>query len=197
MKKEVKVVRDPEDVKLALEDTRSDILSLLKVKDMTLSQMTDSLGKDHSTIYRHVKKLEEAGYLEEVGEQKDHHIPKKIYSRTANAFLLNPSSIDEGETTDLMIEWERKHAERILDFLSILGYSIEEDEKEELIDDLSSLFIDLKESVIEPIEESEDEIKEISFPLLMRLEVLMYLLEKKKNENIEKRFEDILSRIKL
>ncbi len=196
MKKEVKVVRDPEDVKLALDDTRSDILSLLKVKDMTLSQMTDSLDKDHSTIYRHVKKLEEAGYLEEVGEQRDHHIPKKIYSRTANAFLLNPSSIDEGEPADLMIEWERENAERLLNFLTVMGYSIEEEEKEELIDDLSNLFIELKDKVIEPIEESEDEIGEISFPLLLRLEVLMFLLEKKRDEELEERFENILSRIR-
>jgi len=197
MKKEVKVVQDPERVKLAIEDTRSDILSLLKVNDMTLSQMAESLDKDHSTIYRHVKKLEEAGYIEEIGEQKDHHIPKKVYSRTANVFLLNPSSIDEGAPSDITINWERKNAAKILDLLEVMGYSLkDEDTKEEVIEDLSAFFIELKDRVMDPIEEAEDEIGEISFPLLLRFEVLMFLLEKKRDEELSKRFKDILSKIR-
>lgn len=197
MKKEVKVVEDPERVKLAIEDTRSDILSLLKVNDMTLSQMAESLNKDHSTIYRHVKKLEEAGFIEEIGEKKDHHIPKKVYSRTANVFLLNPSSIEEGSSSDLTMDWERRNAEQILDFLKIMGYSLEDkDQKEGLIEDLSTFFLELKDRVMDPIEEAEDEIGEISFPLLLRFEVLMFLLEKRKDEELEERFENILSRIR-
>ncbi|MEF8873212.1 MAG: winged helix-turn-helix domain-containing protein [Candidatus Thermoplasmatota archaeon] len=197
MKKEVKVVQDPDRVKLAIEDTRSDILSLLKVNDMTLSQMAESLDKDHSTIYRHVKKLEEAGYIEEIGEKKDHHIPKKVYSRTATVFLLNPSSIEEGSSSDLTMDWERRNAEQILDFLKIMGYSLEDkDQKEELIEDLSTFFVELKDRVMDPIEEAEDEIGEISFPLLLRFEVLMFLLEKRKDEELEGRFENILSRIR-
>ncbi|MBS3816816.1 MAG: ArsR family transcriptional regulator [Candidatus Thermoplasmatota archaeon] len=195
MKKDVKVVRDPEDVKLALEDTRSDILSLLKVNDMTLSQLDESLDKDHSTIYRHIKKLEEAGYVEEIGEKKDHHIPKKVYSRTANVFLLNPNSIDKGEPADLLIDWEEKNAERILNLLEIMGYSIDREDEDELIEDLSRLFVDLKERVIDPIEEAEDEIKDISFPLLLRLELLMFLLEENEDEELRQRFEHFSSKI--
>ncbi|MFP3872169.1 MAG: winged helix-turn-helix domain-containing protein [Candidatus Natronoplasma sp.] len=195
MKKEVKVVRDPEHVKLAIEDTRSDILSLLRVNDMTLAQMAESLGKDHSTIYRHVKKLEEAGYLEEVGEKKDYHIPKKVYSRTAKVFLLNPSSLDSGDTADLTMDWERRNAEKILDLLDIMGYSVDCEDREELIDELSELFIDLKEKVMDPIEEAEDEIGEISYPLLLRFEVMMYLLEKRKDEELEDRFEGFISKL--
>ncbi len=195
MKREVKVVRDPERVKLAIEDTRSDILSLLRVNDMTLSQMAESLNKDHSTIYRHVKKLEKAGYLEEVGEIKDHHIPKKVYSRTANVFLLSPRSIDGRDPSEIGMDWERRNAEKILSLLDVMGYDIE-DKEEALIEEISRFFIELQERVTEPIGKIEEDIGEISYPLLLRFKLLLFLLEEKEDEDLKERMENFLSNIK-
>ena len=194
MKSDVKVVRDPDDVKVAIEDTRSDILSLLRVNDMTITQLAENLNKDHSTIYRHIKKLEDAGYIEEIAQMKENHIPKKVYTRTADAFLLSPTSIDGGEPSDLTLDWERENARKILELLEIMGYSVDKDE-EEMVDILSNIFAELKEKVSDPIEEAEDEIGEISFPLLMRFELLMFLLEKRKSEDIEEKFEKLLSKL--
>ncbi len=196
MTDDVKVVRNPEHVKLAIEDTRSDVLSLLRVNDMTIKQMAETLEKDHSTIYRHVKKLEDAGYIKERQVMQDHHIPKKVYTRTADTFLLSPTSIDGGEPSDVMIKWEKKNAEKILNLLEIMGYSIDREEEDELIETLSNIFVHLKEKVADPIEESEDEIGEVNFPLLMRFELLMFLLEKRKDEEIEEEFEKFFSKLK-
>ncbi len=195
MKSDVKVVRDPDHVKVAIEDTRSDILSLLRVNDMTISQIAENLDKDHSTIYRHIKKLEDAGYIKEIAQMKENHIPKKVYTRTADAFLLSPTSIDGGEPSDLTLDWERENARKILELLEIMGYSVDEGEDEEMIDILSNIFAELKEKVSDPIEEAEDEIGEISFPLLMRFELLMFLLEKRKSEDVEEKFEKLLEKL--
>jgi len=194
MKSDVKVVRDPEHVKVAIEDTRSDILSLLRVNDMTISQLAENLDKDHSTIYRHIKKLEDAGYIEEVAQMKENHIPKKVYTRTADAFLLSPTSIDGGEPSDLTMDWERENARKILELLEIMDYSVDEEE-EEMIDILSNIFAELKEKVSDPIEEAEDEIGEVSFPLLMRFELLMFLLEKRKCKEMEEKLERLLDKL--
>lgn len=192
--KDLKVVRDPQAVKTAIEDTRSNILSLLRVNDMTISQLAESLDKDQSTIYRHIKKLEEYGYLETVGEKKTHHIPEKLWGRTASVFLLNPSSIDTGQPSEMMVEWEREKAARILDLLDIMGYDIgEEDELEDLVEELSEIFIDLKEKVTKPIEDAEDDIGEISFPTLLRLELIMFMLEERKNEELKKKLDEVLN----
>jgi len=195
MKSDVKVVRDPDDVKIAIENTRSDILSLLRVNDMTITQIAENLDKDHSTIYRHIKKLEDAGYIEEIEQMKENHIPKKVYTRTADAFLLSPTSIDGGEPSDLTMDWEKENARKILELLEIMGYSVDIDEEEEMVDILSNLFAELKEKVSDPIEEAEEEIGEISFPILMRFELLMFLLEKRKNEDVEKKFGKLLSKL--
>ena len=64
MKKDVKVVRDPDKLRVSLEKNRSQILALLRVKDMTISQISEALNKDQSTVYRHIKKLEEADLVE-------------------------------------------------------------------------------------------------------------------------------------
>ncbi|MFW5945502.1 MAG: ArsR family transcriptional regulator [Candidatus Natronoplasma sp.] len=194
MKSDVKVVRDPDDVKVAIEDTRSDILSLLRVNDMTITRIAENLNKDHSTIYRHIKKLQEAGYVKEISQMKDNHIPKKVYTRTADAFLLSPTSIDGGEPSELMMDWETENARKILELLEIMGYSVNANE-EEMVDILSKIFVELKEKVSKPIEEAEDEIGEINFPLLMRFELLMFLLEKRKSEDIEEKFEKLLTKL--
>ncbi len=197
MKSDVKVVRDPDHVKIAIEDTRSDILSLLRINDMTITQIAETLDKDHSTIYRHIKKLQDAGYVEETSEMKENHIPKKIYTRTADSFLLSPTSIDGGEPSELAIDWERENARKILELLEIMGYSIEKEEEEDMVDILSNIFAELKEKVSDPIEEAEDEIGELNFPLLMRFELLMFLLEKRKDKEVEKKFEELFKKLKI
>ncbi len=196
MKSDVKVVRNPEHVKLAIEDTRSDILSLLRVNEMTISQIAENLEKDHSTIYRHIKKLEEAGYVKEKSISGDEHLHKKVYTRTADAFLLSPSSIDEEEPSNMMMDWERENAEKILEFLEVMGYSIDLEDKDELIEILSELFVELKEKVSDPIEEAEDDIGTISYPLLLRFEMLMFLIEKRKNKDLEEKFDKLFSQLK-
>ncbi|MFW6041056.1 MAG: ArsR/SmtB family transcription factor [Thermoplasmatota archaeon] len=191
MKKHVKVVRDPSAVKLAIEDTRSNILSLLRVKDMTISQLTESLDKDQSTIYRHIKKLEESGFIESVGSKKEHHIPEKLYGRTASLFLLAPSSIDTGQPSEIMIEWERKHSERIIELLSVMGYNT--DETENIKENLSEILLEFERRVVNPIEESEEEIGKISFPLLLKLELVLFLFEIRDDEKLKDKIDEVLS----
>lgn len=47
----VKVITDPEVIKLMLEDTRRKILQLLRNREMTISQLSEILGKTPQTIY--------------------------------------------------------------------------------------------------------------------------------------------------
>jgi DNA-binding transcriptional ArsR family regulator len=112
MKQEVKVVRNPEVIEIGLEETRRKILSLLAVSDMTVSQIVEILGKDQSTIYRHIEKLLDADYIYVVGERKRAHIPEKIYGRTASVFILSPDLEDKKEST-ILYEF-RKHQAEVL-----------------------------------------------------------------------------------
>jgi DNA-binding transcriptional ArsR family regulator len=69
-KKDVMVLTDPDVVKIATEATRRQILSLLRVNDLSISQIAQILGKDQSTVYRHIKKLEKYGLIKIVGKNR-------------------------------------------------------------------------------------------------------------------------------
>lgn len=184
-------------MKIAVEDNRADILSLLRVNSMTVSELSEVLDKTPSTVYRHLKKLEEAGYVEVNGAEKDNHLPKKLYSRTADIFLLSPATIEGKDASALKMKWEKSNAEEVLKFLEIMGYSSGEGTgEEELVEELAGFFVDLRESIINPIAKVEGQIEDMSIPLLFRLELLMFLLEIKKDEETGKTADNLLSKIR-
>lgn len=191
MKKDVKVIHDLDSIKTCIEDTRNKILSLLKVNDMTISQLAEALNKDQSTIYRHIKKLEEAGFVLVSGERKVHHIPEKKYGRTAGIFLLAPKSMESEEAPDIALEWERKQVEKILNILSMVGYDCEGDD--EIISDLTEFFAGLTEKLKLNLDNIDEEVGEITFPTLFRLQLILSMLEIENDDDFKERITDILS----
>lgn len=192
MRKDVEIIRDPKAIKIGVEDTRGKILSLLRVDDMTITQIAEALSKDQSTIYRHIKKLEEAGFIEVCGERKEHHIPEKLYGRTASLFLLSPRTMEAGESEEIELSWEKAHAEKIMDIMNKLGY--ENDRSEDLVEDLSELFARLCDIMNKTIENTEKDIGEMDYPMLVRLRLLFYLLEIEENPELKEKTKKIISR---
>ena len=112
------IVTDPKRIKVGIEETRRHILSLLKIKAMTVAELAEALNKDQSTIYRHIEKLTEHDYVEASDERRIHHIPEKIYSRTAMTFLLSPDKKLAGEDIDLMKKMTEEHGKELATILS-------------------------------------------------------------------------------
>ena len=137
MEDPVRVIRDPDKIRICIETTRNKILSLLSVENMTISQLSEALSKDQSTVYRHVKKLEKYNFVTVCGERKEHHIPEKIYGRTAGMFLMIPESNDVED--DYEKRWRKESMERSLNILDIIGYN--NDGSEELVDDVNDFFL--------------------------------------------------------
>ena len=117
---EIEIVTDPKKIKVGIEDSRRNILSLLKIKPMTVAEIAEAMSKDQSTIYRHIEKLLDHSYVEVSGERRTHHIPEKIYSRTASTFLLCPDKTLEGEEIEIMRKMTQKSASSLARSLSEL-----------------------------------------------------------------------------
>ncbi len=154
MKEAIKVLRDHEDIKLCMEDTRNEILSLLMVNDMCIPKMAEALDKDHSTIYRHVKKLEDAGLVEVCDEGKHHHKPTSIYRRTADIFLLAPGYSDSTGFS-LHEDLRKERIEESLDLLVESGWM--DDIPPNMTDILTDFFSRLDERVASVLEKSGGE----------------------------------------
>ena len=123
--KEIEIVDDPDKIKIIIEETRAKILRLLRFRDMTISEMASILNKDVSTIFRHVKKLESAGFIRVTGERKIHNVPEKLYGRIAKTIILAPESF---ERSSLIRRFEEKRTANVKRALGEMGYEIEDED---------------------------------------------------------------------
>ncbi len=191
MKKDVRVFEDSDTLKVGLEQSRKKILKLLKVKNMTISQISEALERDQSTVYRHIKKLEEAGFIEVKGEKKEHHIPERVYGRTAEIFLLTPEPMDKG----VGMQWKNERVDRSLNILEQSG--LECNGGEEIVDELSDFLEKVDEEILDDMTSSFSDREDIDFLSLMQSQFLAELIKIENDESLKEELEDIVNKFEM
>ncbi len=135
--RDVMIVTDPASVRVLAEKTRFEILQILRQGPKTINDISIMLGKDRTTIYRHLKALKRAGFVQVVGSEGN----EKLYGRTARLFLIK---VEPDESIRrFREEYMNVEARKILEILKRAGFSIKDEEK------LHSLL----EGVLEEIED--------------------------------------------
>ncbi len=193
MKEDVELVHDSERIKILLEDTRKNILNLLKIEDMSISQLAEGLDKDRSTIYRHVKKLEDYGYVELKGERIVNNVPGMVYGRTAKLFLPCPKSMEPGDPILESFSWDEKNTYNILDCLKLLGYDV--DLTDDLARDTSNIFTKIDNKIIDIFRETD--LVEMDHLEALRLKFLIILIEFSSNEKVRDDIKSLISGFEL
>ncbi|NJE43070.1 winged helix-turn-helix domain-containing protein [Thermococcus sp. GR6] len=153
----IKVITDPEIIKLMLEDTRRKILQLLRNKEMTISQLSEILGKTPQTIYHHIEKLKEAGLVEVKRTEMKGNLVEKYYGRTADAFYINLYLGDE-ELRYLA----RSRLKTKLEIFKALGYEFDDDELLDVMDHILEKEHEYKTEISKEIEVNEEKLKDFS-----------------------------------
>ncbi len=189
---EIRLIRDPEAIRIVSDSTRRNILSLLRVKEMTASEIAGILEKDQSTIYRHLEKLHASGLVIPSRERKTHHIPEKVYTRTARIFLVAPDLSGNLEDVDLGRLYGRAEVTRMLRVLEEMGYVREV--TPELVKEARRLILHIDDSIRKEIEGSQAA-KPLEVHTLLRLEMLMLLIRERKDEAFRGELESALERI--
>ena len=145
--REVLIITEPETVKVLSEETRFKILQLLRMQPMTITELSEAIGKDRTTIYRHIKVLEKAGLVEEIETQGN----ERVYSRSAKLFLIKADpdeSVEQFRQAYLQVE-----AEKLVQILEKAGFKIED----------RARFVKLAKNVLSEIEiRSQPVLKRIS-----------------------------------
>lgn len=140
----MKIIRDPQRVSQLVEASRWEIWNLLKDKGaLTAENIAKEVDKNVSTVYRHLKKLIDTGFVKEhdVQKGKQKYIVKEYSAEMTDAFFLLSeeaesliASEDESSLLNVRIPV-------LLDYFSDLGFipANEEEEKraKELIGKLS------------------------------------------------------------
>ncbi len=157
MKKKVKVITDPEVIKLMLEDTRRQILKLLRNREMTISQLSDILGKTPQTVYHHIEKLKEVNLVEVKRTEMKGNLVEKYYGRTADVFYINLYLGDE-ELRYLA----RSKLKTKLDIFKALGYKFDEEQLLDIMDKITEKEHSYTTKISKELEGKEEALKEFS-----------------------------------
>lgn len=185
---ETLVLKNPDQIKVVVDETRRGILSLLRFNDLTVSQIADVLQKDQSTIYRHMSKLEESGFVEVRGEKKTHHIPEKVYTRTAHFFILVPES---EETSRILESYSVKRMEQLYHLMKKMGANIKI--TDEMITEGRRFLVALRSDLFREYEKIDEPLDVI---MLKKLELFLILLQMEENEEFRERVFQFMQKLK-
>ncbi|UCH32279.1 MAG: winged helix-turn-helix transcriptional regulator [Candidatus Bathyarchaeota archaeon] len=119
----IKVIKDPDAFKLLGDSTRRKIVFLLRVKEMTVSQIAAELSLTPQAVYHHIKKLLKGEMVEVAREERVDHLIESYYQATAEVFHCSVGQTKRGA------EIARDNIRTMLNALKKLGFELQFDEK--------------------------------------------------------------------
>lgn len=147
------VIKEPEAFQLLADETRRKILYLLRVKEMTVSQIATELGVTSQAIYHHIRKLLKGKMVEVVREERTGHLIESYYRATAEDFLLSHGKVSSQSLHDKKLAEEQ--VTTALQTLKRIGFNLEFDKNK--IAQLVDLRVEL-DKCCKGTEKVEDEI---------------------------------------
>jgi len=162
--KSVKTISNPEAFKILADESRRKILYLLRVKEMTVSQIADELDLTPQTVYHHIKKLVGADMVEVAREVRIDHLIESYYQATAEVFHL---------TVGNKISSKENFAENIessLQGLRKIGFNLAYDKKD--VDKLAELWMRLDDCC--SIKQYEDAVEKLDVDYFVKHDVIEY-----------------------
>lgn len=148
----MQIIRDPKKVQVVIEKNRWAIWTLLKDNGpLPAEEIAKIFDKNVSTIYRHLKQLIKAGFVEESDQQKGaQKYVVKVYSASlVDAFFILSEEVESkiaavpGE-----ISYLQETVPTILNYLQSVGYTVKDSNTEEKVKELlSSILLELSHSI--------------------------------------------------
>jgi DNA-binding transcriptional ArsR family regulator len=148
--KAMKMITDPEAFQLLADQTRRKMVFLLRVKDMTVSQIAAELNLTPQAVYHHIKKLQKADLVEVAREERVGHLIESYYRATAESFYLSMGKTS-GSSSSRKVAIEQ--VKMALDNMLKLGFKLDyTDEQAAKLVDLRSKMED--EAKVKKLEET-------------------------------------------
>jgi DNA-binding transcriptional ArsR family regulator len=111
---DVLVVREPERLRALGDDRRSTIVSLLRDRAYSTTELAEKLGLPKGTVAHHLKVLETADLIRVVRTRKVRAVTEKFYGRVARLFLFESADADAEDVRNLVAAGLRRAAEEML-----------------------------------------------------------------------------------
>ncbi|UCD26551.1 MAG: winged helix-turn-helix transcriptional regulator [Candidatus Bathyarchaeota archaeon] len=120
--KPIKTIKDPEAFQLLGDETRRKIVFLLRVKEMTVSQIAAELNITPQAVYHHIKKLQKVDMVEVAREERIGHLIESYYRATAETFTCSFGKTPRSR------EFAREQITTVLNAVKKLGFNLQFDE---------------------------------------------------------------------
>ena len=188
--KHFKSISNPEAFKLVADETRRKIVFLLRVKEMTVSQIAHELNITPQTIYHHIKKLVEGDLVEVTREVRVDHLIESYYQATAEVFHFTIGKTSRGKA--VLIE----ETEAALKALERIGFKLKYDQK--TISKIVELIMDQKDCCgAKEYEDAVSKLDDIDFITKQNVQEYAGILSMSDEEYAErnelrKKFRDLL-----
>ncbi len=145
MVENLKIIRDPNKVAILVESSRWEIWNILKNEGpLTAEIISGKVDKNVSTIYRHLKKLIEAGFVNEYDVQKQGHqkyLVKEYSAKLTDAFFLlseEAESLIASQKETSLLDAKFPHLMNDFEYLGLTPETEEQKERaRELVSSLS------------------------------------------------------------
>jgi DNA-binding transcriptional ArsR family regulator len=121
--KSIKTLTDPESFELMADETRRKIIFLLRVKEMTVSQIASDLNLTPQAVYHHIKRLVKGELVEVSREVRVDHLIESYYRATAEVFNFNVGNVRRDK------KFLREQTTTIFKALKKLGFDLDAEEK--------------------------------------------------------------------
>lgn len=118
---ETLVVDDAERLRALADDLRVKIVTLLRERAQSTTELAELLGLPKGTVGHHVKVLERAGLIRVVRTRQVRAVTEKYYGRVARLFVLRSADAGTGETA--VAAAIRQAADEVARSEDILGFA--------------------------------------------------------------------------
>jgi DNA-binding transcriptional ArsR family regulator len=187
--KALKVIKDPEDFKLLGDETRRKIVFLLRVKEMTVSQIAADLNITPQAVYHHIKKLQKGEMIEVAREERLGHLIESYYRATAEVFSCRVGNHGTKESGMMQMK-------TVLNALQKIGFDLEFDESK--VSELVEVQRSLKECCeSDKFDDAIAELDDVDFAATQKVQEYAELLSMSEKEFVNRqearrKFRDLL-----
>lgn len=145
------IIKDPEVAKLLADETRRQILNLLRKNENSATDLAKALGKNHSSIVHHLNTLLEAGLIKVVREEKVRNMIQPYYVTVAHNLHVAYSLTEALSQDPDYIAWQEDFIEKLLQSLEAYNLDIPENRKGDVKELLRTMYLRRKKAYEERI----------------------------------------------
>jgi len=131
LRRDVIIIKDPEVAKLFADETRRNILNILRHNECSTTDLAKTLEKSHSSIIHHLNLLKEVGLVQETRTEKVRNLVQTYYQSTSKRFIISYTLSESlGDVVDI-IHPTKNMIQEILEGLGTFGIEVVEENREE------------------------------------------------------------------